>query len=106
MTTLSLPLSSAISQQFVCRLGDKKLQFNVRFNDRQGVWLMSITDAPTDTKLVDGVAILLGTELLSPFNLGIGYLVAFDEDGTNTDATETDLGSRVNVYWLSSDEIN
>lgn len=105
MTRATLPLSSDISQRFTCQLGDNELQFDVRFNDRQGVWLMSITDASTNTKQVDGVALLLGCELLEPFNLGLGYLIVYDEDGTNKDATETDLGSRVNVYWLSYDEI-
>lgn len=106
MTISTLPLTSDVSQQFTCQLGENKLQFDVRFNDRQGVWLMAVTDVVTDTKLVDGVAILLGTELLHPFNLSLGYLVAIDEDGTNKDAGADDLGSRVNVYWVSADEVS
>lgn len=105
MTYSVLPTTSQTSQQFTCQLGENKLQFDVRFNDRQGVWMMAITDAITAEKLVDGVALLLGVDLLEPFNLSIGHLIVYDEDGTNKDAGADDLGSRVNVYWLSDDEV-
>lgn len=103
MTVLTLPLTSSVAQRFVTQLGDTKYQFDIRFNDRSRVWSMSITDDATSTLLVSGIAILLGQNLLAPFNLDMGALMAYDESNSGIDAGANDLGSRINVYWFSRD---
>jgi hypothetical protein len=61
-------------------------------------------DEATQTPLLLGVALVLGTDLLQPHNLSIGYLLVVDETGVGTDAGYDELGTRVNVYWVSPDE--
>jgi len=103
MTIITLPLNSSVAQRFVTQLGDTKYQFDIRFNDRSRVWSMSITDDASSTLLVSGIAILLGQNLLAPFNLKMGALMVYDESNSGIDAGANDLGSRVNVYWFSQD---
>lgn len=104
MTIARLPLSPDVSQSFACQLSSRKLFFVVNFNERSNQWSMSIADDTTGAVLASGIALVLGQELLSPFNLGIGAMIVYDESRSSTDAKIDDLGTRVNVYWFSEDE--
>jgi len=102
---VQLPLTSDPAQVFVTQLGDVKYQFDVIYNDRIGIWTMTITDFVTQVVLITGIAIVLGSPLLRPYNLDIGELVVSDTSESSRDAGPDDLGTRVNVYWLSPDEV-
>lgn len=101
---LKLPFSNDPAQRFVTQLGDRKFVFIAKWNDRSSVWTFDLYDHTTQEALLLGPQIVLGQELLEPYNLGIGRLIAYDEAGTGKDAGLLDLGDRVNVYWLSDDE--
>lgn len=106
---IRLPLSSEPAQSFITQLGSVKWLFNFRFNDRGRFWIMDITDSASQTILVTGVPVLLGCDLIRPYILGNGALMAYDEAGSSTDAGDPDtgdLGNRVNIYWISLDEVN
>lgn len=102
---LKLPFSNDPAQRFVTQLGERKFVFEAKWNDRSGVWTIDIYDHTTQTALLLGVQLVLGQELLEPYNLGIGRLMVYDEDATGADAGLLDLGDRVNVYWISDDEV-
>lgn len=105
---IKLPLTSDPVQTFTTQLGDTKYDFYVRFNDRAGYWTTDITDTYSQTKLISGMPLLLGCDLLDPYLLMAGRMMVYDELGTSTDAGDPDtgdLGSRVNVYWFTPDEV-
>lgn len=99
-----LPLSADPAQSFTCQLGGVKYFFDVRYNSRNGVWTFDLSDDATRTPILSGVAIVLGVDLLEPYNLGIGRLLAVDGEGRGRDAGADDLGSRVTLNWISPDE--
>lgn len=102
---LEIPFSNDPSQSFVTQLDDKKYIFDARFNDRSGVWTMDITDDSSKLPLIQSVPLLLGAELLEPYNLGIGRMIVIDTSNRGVDAGFNDLGDRVKVYWVSNDEV-
>jgi hypothetical protein len=102
---LELPFSNDPAQSFLSQLGDKKYGFNVKFNDRSGVWTLDLSDDATKAVLLQSVPLVLGCDLLEPYNFGIGRIMVMDTTNRGKDATAADLGDRVKVYWFSSDEV-
>ena len=101
---VELPLSSAPAQSFTTQLGDRKFYFEVRYNSRNGVWTLDMFDDASREAIFSGLAIVLGVDLLDPYNFDLGALIAQDKTGQGKDATADDLGSRVALYWVSNDE--
>lgn len=102
---VELPLTSDPSQSFTVQLGDVKYYVAARYNDRNGVWTLDLSDDATRQPIITGMAIVLGVDLLDAYNLGIGRLIAVDGSSMSEDATASDLGVRVALYWLSPDEV-
>ena len=102
---IQLPVTSDPGQNFVTQLGTVKYQFYVRWNDRGNFWTMDVTDYNSQTKLISGMPLLLGCDLLSPYILGNGALIAYDSSGSGADAGPDDLGTRVLLYWYSADTV-
>jgi hypothetical protein len=107
---LLVPFNSDPSNVFTTQLGDGvKYTFETRYNEgfsgEGGFWTFDLTRAIDSEKLLSGVPILLGQDLIEPYALGIGSLIPVDEANTDVDAGPDDLGVRVNVYWFSADEL-
>lgn len=99
-----LPFSSVPSRRFTTQLGDAEYTFETRFNDRSGVWTFDLYDGASQQLMVASVPMVLGQDLLEPYNFGIGSILCVDANGTGIDAGPDDLGDRVKVYWFSADE--
>lgn len=102
---IELPITSDAAQTFVTQLGDVKYQFDVIYNDRSGIWTMTITEFVSQVVIISGLPIVLGQPLLEPYNFGIGELLVSDTSESSTDAGADDMGTRVKVYWASEDEV-
>jgi len=100
-----LPFTSEPAQSFTVALGGSKYLIDARYNDIAGFWTLDITTEPAQVQLVAGVPILIGQDLLSPYALGIGGLLATDTSNSGIDAGPEDLGDRVTVTWLSESEL-
>jgi hypothetical protein len=100
-----IPVTAEAAQTFVTPLGDLKYRFDIRFNDRSGVWTLDLTEDASGTILFQGSPLLVGEDLLSPYNYNIGTLTVIDTTVQNKDATAEDFGSRVMLYWVSPDEV-
>lgn len=101
---VELPLTSDPSQQFTVQLDRVKYEFFVKFNSRSSVWTFDLAVARTKEVLLQSIPILTGVDLLHPYNLGIGRLIAGDTTGKGLDAKEDDLGTRVKLFWYSPSE--
>lgn len=102
---LELPFSADAGQIFTTQLADRKFVFDVKFNDRSAVWTLDLLDAVTQAVIISSLPLVLGQDLLEPYNLGIGSILCVDSTGQGVDAGPDDLGDRVKVYWLSPDEV-
>ncbi len=101
---IELPLSPDPSQRFTVQLGRVKYDFYVKFNSRSGVWTFDLAVSSTKAVLLQSIPIILGADLLQPYNLGIGRLIASDTSNRSKDATSDDLGTRVKLIWFSPEE--
>lgn len=102
---IELPLSSDPAQTMVTQLGDVKYQIEAKYNDRSGVWTLDLAVASTSDVIVQSLPLVIGQDLLEPYNFDMGSLLVVDTSGRHKDAGPDDLGSRVKVYWFSPDEV-
>lgn len=114
-----VPFTSDSAQTFTCALNGAEYDFYARYSDRSGVWTFDITNTATQASLARGIPILCGCDLLKPYALEIGSMVAVDMASFNTpmtidgtsrsvlqseDAGADDLGVRVKVFFLAPGE--
>lgn len=102
---LELPFSSDPAQVFSTQLGDTKYTIEAKYNDRSGVWTIDLYDGPTRELIVASLPLVIGQDLLEPYNFGIGRILCVDGAGQGRDAGHDDLGERVKVYWFSPGEV-
>lgn len=102
---VELPFSSDPAQDFSIQLGDTKYRFETKYNERSGIWTLDLYDAATQALFVASVPMVIGQDLLEPYNFGIGSLLCVDTTGQGEDAEPDDLGDRIKVYWFSPDEV-
>lgn len=102
---VELPFSSDAAQTMVTQLGDVKYQIEVKYNDRSGVWTMDLSDYLTQQPIALSMPLVLGQDLMEPYNFGVGRFLTVDTSGRGVEAGPDDLGGRVRVYWFSEDEV-
>lgn len=102
---LILPFTTDPAQTVTVQLGTRSLTFDLQWNDRRSWWTMTITDAPTSTILIEGIPLVLGSDLLRAYDLGLGHFIVIDETSTATEATSASLGTSTNVYWFTDAEV-
>lgn len=102
----TIPLTSDPSQTFSIELAGDIYQFRVIYNQRYGTWSFDLSDVD-DVLLVAGIPLLIGSDLLSQYNLEIGALVVIDTEETFVDATgdDGDLGTRVILTYITPEEL-
>ncbi len=103
-----LPFVSEVFNYRVTTLIDgTEYIFDVRWNERDSAWYFDISDA-------EGSLILAGTKIMLGSPLGRrsvdprypnGIFSASDLSGADEDATYTDLGTRVVVFFYAASEL-
>jgi len=96
---IQLPVVSTGAQEFTVQLGDRKFTLHLKYNDRSGVYSADLYNAQTKQLITAGIPVVMGQDLLEPYNFDMGRLIVIDSENSGIDAGPADLGSRVNVYW-------
>ncbi len=99
-----VPLTNDSSSLFNITLGENELNFQTKFNTRYNIWEVDIYDQ-VQTPLVYGVPLLLGSDVLAPYNLGLGSLVVVDLREEFLDANVDNIGSEVILSYFLPDEL-
>lgn len=102
---LDLQITSEPCQRFEITLGELDYSVEIKFNDRSGVWTIDLNEVVTSKILFAGVPLLLGEDLLSPYNYNIGKLMLLNNSAEFKDATSENLGSSLSLYYLTDDEL-
>lgn len=101
----TIPFTADPAQTLTVALGTAKYDFAARYNDAWGVWTFDITRTADQVELASQVPILIGQDLIEPYALQMGGIVATDLSGASIDAGPDDFGDRVIVTWLSPEEL-
>ena len=101
---VEIPLTSAPEQLFSISLSGTLYDIRVVYNTRQAIWSISIYDRTTSEALVEGVALLIGVNILNQYNLPITNLYMVDTKQLNSDATSDNLGSDVRLVMLEESD--
>jgi hypothetical protein len=99
-----LPFTSDPAQTFSVSLDGSGYKITARYNDLAGYWTFDLARTSDSVVLVSEVPILIGQDLLEPYALQIGAIIAVDSSRTGVDAGPDDLNDRVLVYWYSEDD--
>lgn len=102
---LELPITTDPAQEFTIQLGELSAKVTILYNSISGIWTLSLLNNVTQVSLLEGVALVLGTDLLGAFNYGIGSLVCVDYIGSGVEATLDTITTQVGVVWFSPDEV-
>lgn len=105
---VKIPVTSDPANTFTMPLGGVQYKFFTKFNERSQVFTMDITDVETDTLLVSGMPLILGSDILATFCPRIGKIFLIDKEaevGYGKNPLPDDLGKRVEVIWLSNQEV-
>ncbi len=100
-----IPLTADPGQSFRLDLEGNEYNIRVYYNARKVGWFIDISSAD-NVAVILGVALVLGTNLLGQYpSLELGGLFMFDTEDANTDAGESDLGSRVFLVSFTEEEL-
>ena len=99
-----IPVTADAAQSFTTQLGDAKYVFDLQWNDRTSQFSLTLSNEDTQQVYFEGIPLVLGTDHLEPYNYGIGSLLVVDTSNTGREATLSDFGDRVKIYWFSEDE--
>lgn len=105
---LKLPFTSDPCRSFTCSIDDVEYRFTTRWNDRASVWALDVELAEDSTPIAYGVHLRLGADLLAAYAPLLGRLVCVDKTasvGLGADPGVDDLGTRVEVWWFTADEV-
>lgn len=95
-------LTSDGSQQFNIVIDGVNYTFTVSYNTRLGIWSAHI--ASDGVELVNGAALVGGVDIVKQFTFILKNLYIVDLNGTNLDATNSNLGTDVKLFKLTNDE--
>jgi len=92
---------------FTTTIEDAPYNFNVRWNTRDAAWYFDVT-SEDGTVLREGVKVVLGAFLGRACTLAFfekGVLVARDSTDAGIDAKFDDIGTRVQVFYMTALEL-
>ena len=102
-----IPLQPSVPRYtFSTALSNAVYTFRVYWNSRSEVWYMDVyTD--DETLLRAGVPLLLGVELDKGRSAEWpdGRFLVYDTENSGVDATLDDLGTRVQLWYFTNDEL-
>lgn len=102
---LILPLTSEPAWSVTTDLGEDKFTIATKYNDRSSSWTFDLIRDVDQVKVLSGVPVLLGQDMLAPYAMGIGGMIASDLGNRETDAGPDDLGDRVIVAYVTQLEL-
>lgn len=94
----------AADQQFGTVLNNQRVTIRLRYNVYIDRWSfdLSIDDLP----VLHGRRVVIGVDLLKPFNFGIGMLFALPTAAGDEVTRDNLIGGIVNFYHATEDEIS
>lgn len=100
---IEFKITTAPKQKFSVVLQGRRVTFVLWYNPRSDRWSFDL--ALDDEPILHGRRIVTGVDLLKPFNLGLGALIAYSEKGLEPNRDNLPNGT-VKLYHATQEEIN
>lgn len=105
MAYREIPIIDAPSQAFSTTLAGKRCDFVVNYSTWANRWSFDLD--VESVRVLSGRRIVLGVDLIAPFNLGIGSLVAAPWGDEDVEPGRTELPSgRVRLFHYDPNEVS
>ena len=99
-----IPFTGSPRERIVFDMEGRAIEVLAQYSDVSGAWSVSLTDVESGP-LVSGVRVVLGLDLLAPYALRVGGLVAFATSDPRRDPGKGELGSRVRLVHVAESEL-
>ena len=91
------------AQEFSITLNGTSYNMTAKWNSRASFWTLDIADE-NKIAIVNGVTLKTGSDLLSPYNFGIGGLYVYNASDTEQEATLETIGVDAVLVYLTPEE--
>jgi hypothetical protein len=102
---LEIPILESVAQEMVLQFGNIKYRLGLQYNERSQVWTMNIMEDVSKLFLIYGVPLVLGQELLAPYNFNIGKMFIADKNKDGAEPNFTGFTDDAVLVWFSPDEV-
>jgi hypothetical protein len=102
---LEIPILESVAQEMVVQFGNVKYRLGLQYNERSQIWTISIMEEVSKSFLIYGMPLVLGQELLAPYNFGIGRMMVFNKNKDGKDPDFTGFTENAVLVWFSEDEV-
>lgn len=92
-----IPTTSDPSQEFICRIGERKYLFRIRLNVRANIWTLDINTV-SDEPIITCLPLVLGVDLLGTERFEKGMLFLVDYSGRGEDPS-ADNFNEYGLIW-------
>jgi hypothetical protein len=107
MSLVSFKIIEAADQQFSATLGGKRVTIRIRYNPSINRWSMNL--AIDENTVLHGRRIVTGTDLIDPFDFGIGVIFAGTDKpgGEDLEPGRLELvGGTVKLYHALQEDVD
>jgi len=101
---IEMPIEAIPAQSFTVQLTVNKYKLDIQWNDRGEYFTMSIFEDITGVAIAHGLPLILGQDVLSPYNYGLGAFIMVDTSNRGQEASVESFGARSKLCWFSEDE--
>jgi len=101
---IEIPILESVAQEQVIQFGNVKYRLKFQYNERSQLWTLGISEEVSKAVLIQGIPLVLGQELLSPYNFGIGKMMVYDKRKSGIDANFSGFTDNAALVWFSEDE--
>jgi hypothetical protein len=102
---IEIPIISSVAQQSVVQLIDTKYRLDFKYNERSEIWTIGISNEASKDILIQGLPLVLGQELLEPYNFNIGRMFVIDNRNRGEEADFEGFEDTHSLVWISADEV-
>lgn len=98
-------VTSRTRSRYDVSLEDRALTLRTLYSNVMDQWTFDLVDRATGDPVLSGVPIVTGLDLLEPYGLGLGALVAAAIESPGRDPRRDELGQRVKLIHVPVAEV-
>lgn len=98
-----LPITNEPSQEFICELAGIDYIFRLTLNVRADLWMLDVSSVD-DYPIVQGLPLVLGSDLLATERFTVGMLFIADYNNKGDDPNGDNISDYGLIWWDGTDD--